>query len=129
MNNAAHEVDDRVIRKVVAWQVIGSILAAAAFFIGRGWAASGAVLYGGAVGIAATLLLSRSIKRASRAAGNPTASMRVLYWGAAQRFFFVLGALVLGLAVLKLEPLALLVGFVSAQAGYFINARHVARGE
>ncbi len=128
MNKAAHEVDDRV-RKVVAWQVIGSMLAAAAFFVGKGWGAAQAALCGGAIGVAATLLLSRSVKKASRATDDPNAGMRILYLGAAQRFFFVLGAFALGLAVLKLEPLALFIGFVLAQAGYFINARGMTRRE
>ncbi|HUO44145.1 MAG TPA: ATP synthase subunit I [Burkholderiales bacterium] len=128
MNRAAHEIDDRI-RRVIAWQIVSSLLAAAFFFSGKGWGAAEAVLYGGITGVAVTLLLGRSIKRASRAADNPGAGMRILYVGAAQRFFFVLGALALGLATLHLEPLALLVGFGLAQGGYFINARGMTRGE
>jgi len=128
LNKAAHEVDDRA-RKVVAWQVIGSTLAAVGFFVGKGWGAAQAALCGGAIGIAATLLLSRSVKKAGRAADNPNAGMRILYLGAAQRFLFVLGAFAFSVAVLKLEPLALFVGFVLAQAGYFINARGMTRSE
>ena len=127
MNNAAHEIDGRVIRRVVTWQMAGGALVAAAFFIGKGWAAAQAVLYGAIIGIIATLLLGRSVKRASRAADHPVASMQVLYWGAAQRFFFVLGGFVFGLAALDLQPLALLAGFVVAQAGNFINARVLTR--
>jgi ATP synthase protein I len=128
LNKTAHEVDGRV-RKVVTWQVIGSTLAAAAFFVGKGWGAAQATLCGGAIGIAATLLLSRSVKKAGRAAVDPNAAMRILYLGAAQRFCLVLGAFAFGLAVLKLEPLALFVGFALAQAGYFISARGMTHKE
>jgi F0F1-type ATP synthase assembly protein I len=126
LNKAAHEVDGRV-RKVIVWQVIGGVAAAAVFFVSKGWGPAQAALCGGLIGTATTLLLSRSVKKAGRAADDTNAGMRILYLGAVQRFFFVLGAFALGVAVLKLEPLALCAGFALAQVGYLINARGMTR--
>jgi len=47
----------------------------------------------------------------------------ILYVGAVQRFLLVLGLLVLGIALFKLDPIALCVGFALAQLSYVVGSR------
>ena len=111
-------------RKVVTFQVFVVLLAATGFFIGKDISAALACAIGGAISVVSTLLLSYSVRRASALATiNPTASLRVLYIGAVQRFAAVLLMFGIAIASWKLQPLALFSGFVLGQAGYFFNAR------
>jgi hypothetical protein len=81
-------------------------------------------LYGGGVALLNTLWLNRGVVQAGETAkDNPKLSVYVLYFGAVQRFVFVLVALAIGLAALtlKAEPLLLTFGF--AQLAYFFSGR------
>ena len=70
------------------------------------------------------MLLLWGIQRANAAAkADPGKSMRILYVGAVQRFVLVLGLIALGIALFKLEPVAMIAGFALAQAGYLIGSR------
>ena len=63
-------------------------------------------------------------KRANEfALSDPKKSMMILYIGAVVRFATVLIMLGIGLGVLKLEPLAVFVGFALAQASYLMGVR------
>ena len=73
-----------------------------------------------------TFLLGRRMVRAGFAAEKDTVtSMRILYVGAVQRFLLVLVLFAFGLAVLELQPLAMIVGFVLVQFAYLADARKV----
>jgi len=111
-------------RGVISKQLAVAVACAVFFyFYHGGWAAISA-LYGGLVCIAATFLLLRGVTRASRAAAdNPGRSMTILYIGAAQRFLLVLALLGMGLALLKLHPLGLLLGFGLAQISTMVVSR------
>jgi ATP synthase protein I len=83
-----------------------------------------AALYGAFTSIVLAFLLSRGVKRASEAAlHDPKKSMMILYLGAVQRFVLLLVLFAIGLAVLKLDPLACLIGFGLAQLTYVIAAK------
>jgi ATP synthase I chain len=70
------------------------------------------------------LLLLRGVSRATQvAAENPGKSMTILYAGAAQRFLLVLALLGAGLALLKLHPLGVLLGFALAQVSTMLAGR------
>jgi len=110
-------------RWVISTQLIISVIVAAVFLFKDTWQ-SVAALYGGFASICITTLLLWGIKRATEAAKeNPGKSMRILYVGAVQRFLLVLGLLAMGIALFKLNPIAMCVGFALAQLSYLIGSR------
>ena len=110
-------------RWVISTQLIISVIVAAVFLLKGTWQ-SIAALYGGFASICITTLLLWGIKRATEAAKeNPGKSMRILYVGAVQRFLLVLGLLAMGIALFKLDPIAMCVGFALAQFSYLIGSR------
>jgi ATP synthase protein I len=110
-------------RWVISTQLIISVIVAAAFLIKSVWE-SVAALYGGIASLCITMLLLWGIKRATEAAKeNPGKSMRILYIGAVQRFLLVIGLLAMGIALFKLDPIAMCVGFALAQLSYLIGSR------
>lgn len=79
--------------------------------------------YGGALAMANTAMLARRVIRAGEIAKtDPRHSAYSLYFGAVQRFAFVLVGLALGLGWLGLEPLSVLASFAVAQLAYMISA-------
>jgi len=81
-----------------------------------------AVLYGGAVSIAGTLAGAWRLKIATdEAAGNAMQGVAEFYKSAVMRFAVVIALLILGMGIMKLHALALLIGFIVAQTGYFFG--------
>ena len=114
-------------RNVASVQIISSVTVAALFLLQGPWDAVSA-LYGGLASMVTVWLLGRGVKRAEAAVlRDPKRSMQILYFGAAQRFILVAVLLALGLAVLKLAPIALCVGFVLTQLSFVMGARSMAR--
>ena len=110
-------------RWVISTQLIISVIVATVFLIKGTWEFL-AALYGGFASICITMLLLWGIKRATEAAKeNPGKSMRILYVGAAQRFLLVIGLLAMGIALFKLDPIAMCVGFALALLSYLIGSR------
>ncbi len=118
-------------RRIVGFQILASVVIAIGFLIGVGAAQGRSALYGGLVTVTLTALLSRGVKRAEVAASerDPHKSMVILYVGAVQRFILALVAFALGLAVLKLEPMPVFIGFAAAQFSYLFNARGMAQSK
>jgi len=115
----------KVMLSLWAIQAIATFVVAGGFFAYMGLGAALAALYGGAVGMVVSALLAWRMNRASR----PGASAAGLYLSTLERMVFVAAAFVLALAVLKLQPLALIAGFIGAELAYYIAAgvlrRHV----
>lgn len=110
-------------RWVISTQLIISVIVAAVFLIKSVWE-SVAALYGGIASLCITMLLLWGIKRATEVAKeNPGKSMRILYVGAVQRFLLVIGLLAMGIALFKLDPIAMCVGFALAQFSYLFGSR------
>ena len=124
-------------RRVVIIQLLTTLVVAAVFFVltlqqstGQAqsheqpmWSALSAY-YGGLTSVVLALLSIRGFKRANEIAlSEPKKSMMILYIGAVQRFVAVLVLLGLGLGLFRLEPLAVLIGFVLAQASYLMGVR------
>ena len=75
--------------------------------------------YGGAVTIIATLLLGwRMLRAGQHARLDPRKSMRILYVGAAWRFMLAVALFAFGIGYFRLDPPAMIVGFVLAQLAY-----------
>ena len=107
-----------VMRNILIAQLILTPAVAAVFLL-KGEAQALAALYGGGISIVNSLLLIRRVVHANEAMSrDPTQDVRSMYFGAMERFAFTLGALALGLGWLKLDPIALLVGFALAYLGH-----------
>jgi F0F1-type ATP synthase assembly protein I len=115
-------------RNVAGVQIISSVVVAGLFLMFGTWDAVSA-FYGGFASVLTALYLSRGVKRAEEAVlRDPKRSLQILYFGAVQRFLLVAGLLALGLAVFKLAPIAMCVGFAVAQLSFVMGSRSAARG-
>lgn len=80
-----------------------------------------AAIFGGAIALVNTLLLRWNFERAEHFAGNDAGqNMKLLYRTAAMRLFSTIGLFVIALGVLKLEPLPVLVGFITGLVALLI---------
>ncbi len=108
-------------------QILAGSVLAIGFYLGVSPIHGRSAFFGGLISVMLSYLLGRGVKRAEAvAATNPRQSMTILYIGAAQRFFLALAAFAVGLAYLKLEPLAVFIGFAAAQLAYVFHAREPA---
>lgn len=97
--------------------LIGIVIA----FLLKGESVLLAALYGGAVALGNTLMLSGRMQKVDEIAKtDPQRSVYSLYFGVIQRFVFVLVALGLGLGYLQLDPQALLGVFIVAQLAHIL---------
>ena len=129
MNDAVLDITGKMRRVLGAQLAVGAILGVV-LFVAAGPLQGASALYGGLIGLLLTLLLGRSVQKASEVAKtDPKGGMTTLYIGATQRFVFVLAALAVGLALFKLSPLAVATGFAAAQLAQLINARGGARND
>jgi len=109
-------------RTVLIYQAVITVLAAAAFTLMSGPWPGIAAFYGGLVAMTLTWLLKRRVSNVAQAAqASPSKGMLLLYLGVVQRFLLVLALFALALGVLKLDPLASIVGFGLGQLGYVIS--------
>lgn len=107
--------------------LIGLILAVFFWFQGGSWLATSA-LFGAFSALSISAVLGYGVIRANKiAASDPKRSMLIMYMGAVQRFVMVLGLFIFGLAILKLDPLAMAVTFGLTQLAYTLNLRHQAK--
>ena len=111
-------------KKVVVLQLIIAVLSAAVFgVVEDGWAALSA-FYGSAASLIVSWMLRRGVLKANEIArDDPKRGMTVLYFGAVQRFVLVLALLGLGMGLLKMAPLATVIGFGCAQLAYAVVMR------
>lgn len=103
---------------LLAIQAAVTLAVAAGFYVYQGLAGAAAAGYGGLIALAVSGLLAWRLSRASR----PGAGVAGLFLGALERFVFVAAAFAVGIALLKLAPIALIAGFVGAELGYYVAA-------
>jgi ATP synthase protein I len=109
--------------RVVRNQAVIGFLAAAGFLLQGPWQAL-AALYGALIAIILAYLLGRRIGRANQTViQSPRWTMALIFIGVVQRFLLVLVLFGVGFSLLKLPPLATIVGFGLTQLGYLIGAR------
>jgi len=112
----------RSTKRVVSVQIIVTIIVAILFLLKSPWASFSA-LYGGFSSVFIVLLLSQRVKRATAAAqDNLKESMAILYIGAVQRFVLVAVFLIIGITLMKFDPMAISVGFVLAQFSFALGS-------
>jgi len=106
-------------RNILTIQFVLIVVCAAITYYLQGERAVLPALYGGAIALANTFLLSRRMGKVGGDANfDPKRSMMLLYLSAVGRFVFVLVALVIGLGVLKLTAIPLVGSFIVTQLGY-----------
>jgi ATP synthase protein I len=113
---------DTGIRRLLLLQIAWVAVASAVFLALCGIFSAVSVCYGG--GIAATngLLQARCLHRDAQAPQrSPQQSLVAVYVCVVQRFLLVALLFALGLGALKLEPLAVLAGFVAGQIALVIS--------
>lgn len=121
MDPAALELAARA-RKVIGLQIGIAGLVATGFFLVQGEHEARSAFYGGLVSVIAAWMLSRGVIKAGESVRlNPRTGTWILYISAALRFVLVLVLFGVGLAVLKLEPLAMITGFIAAQLVYLLR--------
>lgn len=104
-------------RTVLVYQAVITTLTAAAFMFAGGLRPGIAAFYGGLAAMVLAWLLKRRVSSVAQAGRG----MLPLYLGVVQRFLLVLALFALALGVLKLDPLASIVGFGLSQFGYVIS--------
>jgi len=82
---------------------------------------SASLLYGGAVTVVTTLYSGWRFKLGTEQVDKPAVMMAGLYRGTLLRFLMVIALLLLGLRYFQLDPVAVVLGFVVAQSGYFFG--------
>src|SRR5699024_1413384 len=108
----------KVLVRLMAMQVLFCLICAIALYFEAGSAYAVAAVYGGAVGVVASVLLAWRMGQVSR----PGADFKSLYIGAVERMLFALAAFGAGIALLTLNPVGMLVGFGVTQLAYYISA-------
>ena len=122
MDSSAQELIVKA-RKVIGLQVVIGGLVAVVFILGKGVDEALSAGYGSVVSIILACLLTRGVIQAGNTVQQSSMkSTAILYMGAVQRFLLVLVLFGFGLAFLKLEPLATVIGFALSQLAFMIMA-------
>ena len=112
----------RTRNRLLLIQAVLVVIAAGIVFPVKGTEFGMALLYGGAVSIAGTLVSAWRLRiAAEEATGNPAWSVAEFYKSALLRFVVIAALLALGLGYFRLHGLALLTGFIVAQTGYIFS--------
>lgn len=112
-------------RRIIKLQLIVGVLVAAGFFLAYGSWESVSALYGGLISAVSALILRWGVVQAGGAVQQDEKNRGevILYAGAAIRFVLVLVLFGVGLAILKLTPLATVMGFITVQLVFLYAAR------
>jgi ATP synthase protein I len=122
LNSSAQELIGKA-RKVIGLQVLIGGLVVVGFFLGKGILEALSAGYGSVISIILAYLLSRGVAQAGETVQlSSKKSTAILYMGAVQRFILVLALFGVGLVLLKLEPLATVIGFALTQLAYMVMA-------
>lgn len=113
----------KTMRSILIIQATLALLVATASHVYLSEVAMLSALYGGAVAMINTLLLSRRVAQVERHSKTDSQSNLIpIYIGVLERFIFVLAALAIGLGLLKWLPLPLIGTFALAQLAYMLRS-------
>jgi len=109
----------RAVIRLLIIQFAVSLMVAIGYLAFQGVNEFIAVVYGGSITLAGTILMAWRIQRAGEMAGHEKQQGFVeIYAGAIQKFILTLVLMALGMGYFKLDPLAILVGFALTQFSY-----------
>lgn len=112
-------------RRLLLIQVFMLLSAAGITYFMYGQVTAGAVLFGGFIAIAGTLILIRSTRRAERTGANPAANAALIYGTAISRLATAIGLFAVGFGVLRLPPLPLMLGLLVGLAAQLVSTAFV----
>ena len=112
----------RSARRLAVLQLLLLAVTSAVFYVYHGGFQAASVWGGGVIAVMHTLLLAwrRSCADSGRALSGAE-SLRLLYRTALERFVLVALLFALALGVLKLDPLALIAGFITGQLALIVT--------
>ena len=114
--------NSRDARRLLGLQAVLVVIVATTYLVIGGFNEVVAALYGGAVAMLHTWMLSRRVRLALEVARtNPGRETMVLYLGALQRFAMTLCLFLLGMGWIGVEPIPVIIAFAVAQAAFFIG--------
>jgi len=112
----------RVVRRLLIVQLILMLIIALGYLVFQNLNALSAAVYGAAITIIGTLLMAWRIARAGEVAATQKQQGYIeVYIGAIQKFVLTLVLMAFGMGFLKLDPLAVLVGFAVTQLSFIAN--------
>ena len=119
------------LRKTLTIQTVLALIAAVIALLTKGDRFALAVVYGGAVTVAGTWLHAwRLLKIAATGEEtDPTLVGVEVFKGAILKLGAMIGLLALGMGVLKLDPLAVLIGFTVAYVGFLFARGYAPRSK
>lgn len=119
------------LRKTLTMQTVLTLVAAVIALLTKGDRFALALVYGGAVTIAGTWLHAwRLLKIAATDVDNdPTHVGAEVFKGAILKLAAMIGLLAVGMGVLKLNPLAVLIGFIVAYFGFMFARGYAPRSK
>ncbi|QBQ53791.1 ATP synthase subunit I [Nitrosococcus wardiae] len=104
------------LRRLLVVQLLLVLPVVLAYAVIKGGDSALAAGYGGGIALINTAVMAWRVGRA-----NSKRALAEFYIGASIRFGGTLLLMAIGMGVLKLDPLALLLGFAAAQLGYLFN--------
>jgi len=120
MNNIAAQELIQKTRRLIGVQLLTGVIVAIGFSITNTPWHGLSVLYGTTISMLSAWWLSRGVSKAGARVHQGHSGEAVLYVGAALRFIMVLALFALGLALIKLQPVATVIGFIVAQLAFVI---------
>jgi len=110
------------IRRALLVQGVLVLVGAGLVYVVYGQANAFAVIFGGLVALANSVLLAWRMRAAKRLINTDAQqNLRMLYRTGLERFVLVVVFLALGMGVLKLDPLVLIAGFVLGQLAWLVG--------
>ena len=121
----------RVVYRLIIVQIILTLIVALGYLALQNTSGFFAAFFGGSITLSGTLLMAWRINRAGDAAlpGKPFSGKEEgkqqgyieIYIGAIQKFILTLVLMAFGMGYLKLDPLAILIGFAMTQLSFIAN--------
>jgi ATP synthase protein I len=108
--------------KILAVQLLLTIIVAYVFYLYQGQLAAQSASYGGFIVMFNVWMTARRLQAAAKIAKvAPGQEVKMFYLAAMQRFIFTLSFFILGMGWLLLPPIPMLVAFAVAHLGYVFN--------
>ena len=109
------------VHRTAVLQIVISVIVGVVAYALEGEAEAGAVIYGGVVALIGTLLLLWRMQSSKhKTLKEAQQHLWIFYRSGVERFLVLSLLLAIGMGMLKLVPLAVLVGFVASQLAWII---------
>ncbi len=112
----------RVVRRLFIIQLTLTFIIALSYLIFYSLYGFLGAVYGGSITLTGTLLMAWRISRAGEAGSTEKQQGYIeIYTGVVQKFILTLVLMAFGMGILKMDPLAILLGFAVTQLSFIAN--------